>query len=1114
MIRRLLTFLIATSHTLPGFLLLCSLTLSPPAYAQTATTPPMDDPADAFPKTLPGWKVELLLKSPELKHPSVVCTAQDGRVFVAEDPMDISTDRADAQEGRILCLHPDGRVTVFAEKLYAVFGMKHIEGRLYVLHNPKFTVFMDHDGVGKDSLDLIESTNPEPWAKDWNDHVPANFELGMDGFLYIAVGDKGLFGAVGRDGKRVDLHGGGIVRIRPDGTELEIYATGLRNILDVAMNDEDELFTYDNTDEKQWMSRLTHIVEGGTYGYPWDFHPRQPHVLWCMADYGAGAATGAFADTEGALPAPFSGNLFLADFGKRQVLSVGISRRGATFQTNETREIFPDPPGNFRPVGIRPTHDGTGFYLCDWQHRDSKNKVTVGRLFRITHENAKPSQLPAWHVQASNGFETSVALEDLVLALEHPSRSVRLNAQRRIAERGSGAVSALTDLLENPTKPGIARAHAIWALDAIDGGEVSRGLIRAAIYSVDPIVRRQALRQLGFRMARGAVPELQGRLEDEDLAARLHAATALGRIADPAAIPALFEALFSSSSEEWMRFACFTALNRIGQWVPAAWPRIARRLERPSAAERSLVSLALRNTWDISLAASLEVIGSNPDLMAGARFEAIKLLAAMHQKFPEWKGEWWAYHPVNMPRPERTEDWSLTPSIGRTLATFAADPDASISSLAWELIAAERVTEAAPELRNIHDRERDPERRRQLISTLGSLRDTNSVPLILTSLRGQKLPEPDVLTALRAAEAVGFPSNQVTRELSLGIARYLDQEAPSPALAQRSIQALGTLRDAEGQGAIRRRLGDTNIQVHVAALKAWPQVQGDAAALIPSLDVPVIAVQQAAIQALAVLKAQDQVPKLLSMQGKPELKDDAFRALAAIGDVRALDAYLAELTNRSFTVREQAQKAIHSIRDAALPLLESRKDRLPSESIAALKPLYLDHSPGKQSPLFASMPESDPVEAYARFATSNPGDAAKGRKHFMNLGAAACIKCHKVGSEGTDVGPDLTQVGSQFDRKALVESVLWPSKVVREGYQQTLIELHSDESLSGLIKGETADSITVRDPDGRTRTVLKSDIANRRTSELSMMPEGLHASLTREEFADLIAYLESLKKKP
>ena len=175
--------------------------------------------------------MELVAEAPKVQHPSVVACAPDGRVFVAEDPMDISLPQADAAEGRILCLHPDGHVTVFAEKLYAVFGLQYLEGKVYVLHNPKFSVFDDDNGVGRNRRELIEQTLPNPSALNWNDHIPANFRLGMDGFFYVACGDKGLHGAKGTDGSQADLFSGGIFRIRPDGTRLEVVAHGVRNIL-------------------------------------------------------------------------------------------------------------------------------------------------------------------------------------------------------------------------------------------------------------------------------------------------------------------------------------------------------------------------------------------------------------------------------------------------------------------------------------------------------------------------------------------------------------------------------------------------------------------------------------------------------------------------------------------------------------------------------------------------------------------------------------------------------------------------------------------------------------------------------------------------------------------
>jgi glucose/arabinose dehydrogenase len=97
------------------------------------------------------------------------------------------------------------------------------------------------------------------------------------------------------------------VRFRPDGTDLEVFATGTRNHLDFSINTEDEMFTYDNTDDgRGWWTRFTHMVDGGFYGYPWDYWPDdatpakvaeqikngtpgQPYTLWRMAEDGGGS---------------------------------------------------------------------------------------------------------------------------------------------------------------------------------------------------------------------------------------------------------------------------------------------------------------------------------------------------------------------------------------------------------------------------------------------------------------------------------------------------------------------------------------------------------------------------------------------------------------------------------------------------------------------------------------------------------------------------------------------------------------------------------------------------------------------------------------------------------
>ena len=148
---------------------------------------------------------------------------------------------------------------------------------------------------------------------------------------------------------------------------------------------------------------------------------------------------------------------------------------------------------------------------------------------------------------------------------------------------------------------------------------------------------------------------------------------------------------------------------------------------------------------------------------------------------------------------------------------------------------------------------------------------------------------------------------------------------------------------------------------------------------------------------------------------------------------------------------------------------------------------------------------------YTRHALAVPGDAQRGRRVFANVEGAGCIRCHRVGKEGGDVGPVLSDIGGKYGREHLIEAVLEPSRQIVEGYRPTLIATVEGRLLSGLVQGETAEELTLRDSHARVQVVPKSMIEERTYAEVSIMPEGLTASLSLEQFADLIAYLQSLR---
>jgi putative heme-binding domain-containing protein len=135
------------------------------------------------------------------------------------------------------------------------------------------------------------------------------------------------------------------------------------------------------------------------------------------------------------------------------------------------------------------------------------------------------------------------------------------------------------------------------------------------------------------------------------------------------------------------------------------------------------------------------------------------------------------------------------------------------------------------------------------------------------------------------------------------------------------------------------------------------------------------------------------------------------------------------------------------------------------------------------------------------------GTPAAGRKTFEER----CAACHRFGAIGKDVGPDLTTIASRFKRRDVLESMLWPSKVISDQYLPEIFELSDGKVVSGLIVRENATAVLVRTSDNpdKPTVVTKSQVTNRAQSTVSMMPDALYEKLTPTELADLLAFVLS-----
>jgi putative heme-binding domain-containing protein len=146
------------------------------------------------------------------------------------------------------------------------------------------------------------------------------------------------------------------------------------------------------------------------------------------------------------------------------------------------------------------------------------------------------------------------------------------------------------------------------------------------------------------------------------------------------------------------------------------------------------------------------------------------------------------------------------------------------------------------------------------------------------------------------------------------------------------------------------------------------------------------------------------------------------------------------------------------------------------------------------------------------FDTQNKQEAAgspeAGRPIFEKL----CSGCHRFGEAiGKDVGPDLTTIASRFKRRDVLESILWPSKVISDQYKSEMFEIAGGTVLTGVIVREDATRVFLRTPESPERPVpiAKAQIVTRSESPVSLMPPGLLEGYSQGDISNLLAFVMS-----
>ena len=481
---------------------------------------------------LPEELEATLFSSKELT-PCVAClsVAPTGEVYAGIDQ--IGSLGKGAGHGRIIRLidkDNDGvsdSHTVYAE-IDNPRGMISVGDKLYVLHTKWadeknfdgmfLSVLEDRDGDGKADgppKHLVKEISTRKYNQSRGvDHTTNGIRMGIDGWIYVAVGDFGFVNATGTDGTKLTMYGGGIIRVRPDGTELEAFAHGLRNIYDVAIDPYMNVFTRGNTnDGGGWNMRFIHEVQTGQYGYPTLFKRYTSEIIPALVDVGGGSGTGAMYFDEPGWPKKYTGVPMMCDWGRGHLFIHRVSPDGPTF-TQQQEDFI--KCGRITDVDC----DGSGqLFIGSWGSSGFKGG-TDGHISRVVPKGWKYQGFP--NLKKRNTV-------DLANLLSSPSAKTQLHAQQEILRRG-GKGKEVLDIALDSTQAAKSRIAAIYTIKQLLGTKSHSHLVKLAN---DSTVAEHAIRALADRktqLKKVPVEIFTTALKNKNPRVQVAAAVGLGRI--------------------------------------------------------------------------------------------------------------------------------------------------------------------------------------------------------------------------------------------------------------------------------------------------------------------------------------------------------------------------------------------------------------------------------------------------------------------------------------------------------------------------------------------------------------------------------------------------------
>ncbi len=656
---------------------LLSLCVATPAIAQRAATSGTVPHNDARERALmsqvkvaDGFTATLFAAPPIAMYPVCLTGTNDGVVFVCVDPnLSLTAAKGKGRIVRLVDSDHDGkadRYSVFAE-MDSPRGVAFDGKTLYVMHPPNLTAYRDTtgDGIADVQEDIVTGL-----GFDLNfrgaDHTTNGITLGIDGWIYIAVGDYGFQKAVGKDGTTIRHRGGGVVRVRTDGTGLELYAQGTRNMYDIAVDPLLHVFSRDNTNDGDgWQIRLHYIPAGAHMGYPMYYKNFPNEHMPSLADYGDGSGTGGLFVYDNGMPQGFGNSLYTSDWLLGQVFRHPLTQQGGSYDVKQESFVSVPHPADMAMDGM------SNMFVASLAGGEyTYGGDSVGYVIRVSPTRASAPSAPNLTTL------TDAALRTLIVG---PNALHALQAQREVLRRGerAGVVAGLTASIMNSKLNAYARVAAMFTLRQLVGAR-SHATLRAAASAKDPQLRALALRALvdDTKQLADVTPALYVKaLADTSAPVQLAALAGLVRLNAVSSASAIIPLTTSADAAvSHIAINALVALNARDAALAA--------LDSKTPGVRAGALRVLQLMHDSNVVSAL--IAKNA---ATPSTDLVVALARLYHTDIEWTGDWWGTRPAFLGPYFTPTPWAqsatIAPVLRRALLTVSA---AELPSLTDQLI--------------------------------------------------------------------------------------------------------------------------------------------------------------------------------------------------------------------------------------------------------------------------------------------------------------------------------------------------------------------------------------------------------------------------------------------